>query len=209
MNILVPAFTLEERGILYRNPCSYLYCLFYFFLRFFIYVFLERRELREKKRKISMSACLSCAPYWGPGLQPRHVPWLRIEPVTLWFAGWHSIHWATPARAHRYCLDGFLPESLLHLRNCHHYPSTALHQTEVILASFLYDSLYWAISRSDCFTLGSYIDSLPLSQSSWPLLPSYKISVHSSPSALCTLNINCIISLDYLNIFSGFPSHLQ
>ena len=21
-----------------------------------------------------MCGCLSCAPYWGPGLQPRHVP---------------------------------------------------------------------------------------------------------------------------------------
>ena len=24
-------------------------------------------------------------PYWGPGLQPRHVPWLGIELATLWF----------------------------------------------------------------------------------------------------------------------------
>ena len=31
--------------------------------------------------------------------QPRHVPWLGIKLATLWFAGWHSIHWATPARA--------------------------------------------------------------------------------------------------------------
>ena len=28
----------------------------------------------------------------------RHVPWLGIEPATLWITGWHSIHWATPAR---------------------------------------------------------------------------------------------------------------
>ena len=42
--------------------------------------------------------CLSCASYWGPGRQPRHVPWLGIEPVTFWFTGWCSIHWATPAR---------------------------------------------------------------------------------------------------------------
>ena len=26
------------------------------------------------------------------------MPWLRIELATFWFAGWHSIHWATPAR---------------------------------------------------------------------------------------------------------------
>ena len=34
-----------------------------------------------------------------PGLQPRHVPQLGIEPVTLCFTGQHSIHWATAARA--------------------------------------------------------------------------------------------------------------
>ena len=45
-----------------------------------------------------MCGCLSKTPYWGPGLQPRHVSWLGIEPGTLWFTGRHSIHWATPAR---------------------------------------------------------------------------------------------------------------
>ena len=33
-----------------------------------------------------MCGCLLCTPYWGPGLQPRHVPWLGIEPATLWFS---------------------------------------------------------------------------------------------------------------------------
>ena len=37
-------------------------------------------------------------PNWGPGLQPRHMPWLGIYPANLWFTGWHSIHWATSAR---------------------------------------------------------------------------------------------------------------
>ena len=46
-----------------------------------------------------MCGCLSHTPYWGPGLQPRPVLRLGIEPATLWFAGWRSIHWATPARA--------------------------------------------------------------------------------------------------------------
>ena len=46
-----------------------------------------------------MCGCLSHTPYWGPGLQPKHVSWLGIEPVTLWFAGRCSIHWATPTRA--------------------------------------------------------------------------------------------------------------
>ena len=38
---------------------------------------------------------------------PRHAPWLGIKPVTPWFAGWHSIHWATPARAN-FSLSFFL-----------------------------------------------------------------------------------------------------
>ena len=28
-----------------------------------------------------MCCCLSCTPYWGLGLQPRHVPQLGIEPA--------------------------------------------------------------------------------------------------------------------------------
>ena len=31
-----------------------------------------------------MCGCLSHGLHWGPGLQPRHVLWLGIEPVTLW-----------------------------------------------------------------------------------------------------------------------------
>ena len=69
-----------------------------FFKRF--YLFLGRQEGREKKRReASMCGCFSHAPDWGPGPQPRHVPWLGNEPVSLWFAGWCSVHWATPARA--------------------------------------------------------------------------------------------------------------
>ena len=52
----------------------------------------------ERGWETSMCVCLSSAPYWGPGPQPRQVPWLGIEPATLWFTGQHSIHWATPAR---------------------------------------------------------------------------------------------------------------
>ena len=45
-----------------------------------------------------MCGCLSHAPYWGPGPQPRYVPGLGLEPAILWFTGLHSISWATPAR---------------------------------------------------------------------------------------------------------------
>ena len=44
-------------------------------------------------------AAASHTPHWGPGPAPRHVPCLGVEPVTLLFAGWCSVHGATPARA--------------------------------------------------------------------------------------------------------------
>ena len=63
-------------------------------------------EGREKERETSMCGCLSCTPFWGPGPQPRHVPWWEIEPATLWFTGWHSIYWNTPAREDFVFLSG-------------------------------------------------------------------------------------------------------
>ena len=37
---------------------------------------------RKSGRETSMCGCLSRAPYWGPGPQPRHVPWLGFELIT-------------------------------------------------------------------------------------------------------------------------------
>ena len=51
-------------------------------------------------------------PPLGPGPQPRHMPWLGIEPETLWFAGRHSIHWATPARAEIFLYKQFKSHSM-------------------------------------------------------------------------------------------------
>ena len=65
----------------------------------FIYFWREGKGRRNTEREISTCGCLSCAPHWGPSLQPRLVPWLGIKPATPWFTGQHSIHWATPARA--------------------------------------------------------------------------------------------------------------
>ena len=56
-----------------------------FLKKHFIYLVLERGKGRRKRgRETSMCSCLSCTPYGGHGPQPRHVPWLGIEPVTLW-----------------------------------------------------------------------------------------------------------------------------
>ena len=74
--------------------------IFSFFFLDFIYLFLESREGREKERKETWRCgCLTHTPNWGPGPHPRHVLWLGIKLVTLWFAGPLSIHWATPSRA--------------------------------------------------------------------------------------------------------------
>ena len=68
---------------------------------FYLFIFRERGRQGEKHRYARGTAIshLSHTPTWGPSPQPRHVPWLGIEPVILWSAGRHSIHWATPGRA--------------------------------------------------------------------------------------------------------------
>ena len=58
----------------YASVCEVPSFLSFFFFEDFIYLFLERGEGKEKGRETSMCGCLSRAPYWGPGLQPRHVP---------------------------------------------------------------------------------------------------------------------------------------
>ena len=75
------------------NLCSsFALCKNYFFkhfflLRFYLFIFREGKRGRKRGRETSMCGCLLHAPYWGPGLQPRHVLWLGIEQATLWFAG--------------------------------------------------------------------------------------------------------------------------
>ena len=39
----------------------------------------------ERGRQILMCGCLLSTHYWGPSLQPRHVPWLGVELTTIWF----------------------------------------------------------------------------------------------------------------------------
>ena len=57
------------------------------FFKDFIYLFLERgKGGRKRGRETSMCGCLSDDPHWGPGLQPRYMPSLGINPATLWFA---------------------------------------------------------------------------------------------------------------------------
>ena len=77
----------------------------FFFLRFYLFTFREKGRNREREKIINVweinwsVASLSHVPNGGPGPQLKHVPWLGIKRATFWFAGWHSIHWSTPARA--------------------------------------------------------------------------------------------------------------
>ena len=50
---------------------------------FYLFIFREGKGGRKRRRETSMSGCLSSAPYWVPGPQPRHVPWLGIQLATL------------------------------------------------------------------------------------------------------------------------------
>ena len=87
----------ELNRIFYGGKFEFIFILFS--LRLYLFISRQRGREGEKGREPSMCGCLSHIPYWGPGRQPRQVPWLGIELATLCFAGRHSIHWATPARA--------------------------------------------------------------------------------------------------------------
>ena len=56
-------------------PLFHISLLPIFFKKDFIYLLLERGEMKEKERErnINVWLPLTC-PFWGPGPQPRHVP---------------------------------------------------------------------------------------------------------------------------------------
>ena len=54
----------------------------------FVYLLVERGERSEKERERNMleihRSVASHAPNWGPGWQPRHVPWPGVELFDSW-----------------------------------------------------------------------------------------------------------------------------
>ena len=42
-----------------------------------LFIFREGKRGRKRGRDTSMCGCLLSIPHWGPGLQPRYVPWTR------------------------------------------------------------------------------------------------------------------------------------
>ena len=70
------------------------------FKKYFIHLFLERGEGREEERERNIHVWLplvcSLLGTW-PATQACALTGNQTR--TLWFAGWHSVHWATPDRA--------------------------------------------------------------------------------------------------------------
>ena len=107
----------------YTSICLFILKRWLYFICFLedcIYLFLPRGEGREKERERKIDVrnidwLPLTYPNWGPILQPTHVPWLGIEPVTFQFAGWHSIHWDTPARASSIYLDSHCHPALTYV----------------------------------------------------------------------------------------------
>ena len=62
-------------SVRHRILCSrHIISLHLFFFLKIVFIFGERRREGERGRETSMCVCLWCAPYWGPGPQPSHVP---------------------------------------------------------------------------------------------------------------------------------------
>ena len=80
----------------------YSFILFFFLLfKKMLFIFRERGREREREGEKHQCVVASQVPSTRDlAHHPGMCPWLRIEPVTLCFIGWHSIHGATPARAY-------------------------------------------------------------------------------------------------------------
>ena len=137
--------TLQEKpsSLLYYSGLDLIYSsISTHFLNIFIYLFLDTGEGREKEeRNINVWLPLT-HPLWGPGLQPRHVPWLGIEPVALWFAGQHSVHWATPARVYSFlsCL-AFMIAFPSHMPRLFLFLTWSHWETQLVIPDMLFSEI--------------------------------------------------------------------
>ena len=65
---------------------------------YYYYLFLERGREKEGE-KYQWVVAFHTPPTGDLACNPGMCPRLGIKPTTLWFTGWHRIHWASPARA--------------------------------------------------------------------------------------------------------------
>ena len=82
--LLVKCLSCRAVAELHSDNCDL--ALFYF-----NYLFLEKGEGREKERERTINV-------WLPAMCPGMCPNWESNQWPFWFAGWHSIHWAIPAR---------------------------------------------------------------------------------------------------------------
>lgn len=75
---------------------------------FILLFFFLRKRGGGKEYQISMQewsfSCHLHVSYKGLSPQPKHVPWLGIEPATFPWMGWHLTNWATAAKANTWFL---------------------------------------------------------------------------------------------------------
>ena len=78
-----------------------------------MYLF-SRERGREEEKEGEKHQCVVAshmAPNWGPRPQPRHVPWLGIELMTLWFSAC-----AQSTEPHQPGLDCFLKKKIIEVK---------------------------------------------------------------------------------------------
>ena len=67
---------------------------------FYLFIFKERGRKGERDRENHQCVLASLVPPTRDlACNPSMCPRLGVKLVTLWFTGWRSIHWVTPARA--------------------------------------------------------------------------------------------------------------
>ena len=89
--------TIPELG---ANPLEITLIIYLLTYLDFVYLFLERGREAEREGEKRQCVVASCtAPSGGLAPNPDACLRLGIELATLWFVGWPSVHWATPARA--------------------------------------------------------------------------------------------------------------
>ena len=111
-----------------------------------------------------MCGCFSHALYWGPGWQPRHVPWLGTELPTLVHSPC-SIHWATPVLKKKKIL-----KSDSYLVSCHRHSRKQISSPSLSpLFPYLLSPLeYWCNPRVQNWTLHSSHANTPCASSDIP-----------------------------------------
>ena len=128
--------------------------IIFFFKILFLFIFRERgREVEREgeKHQCERGTSIACPLHTcsrGPGQQPGHVPWPGMEPVTIWFARRHPIHWATPVKT-----------ILCSFKFCSYSNRTSIHRLSlvkwplILLRSILHILLYKYVWR--CIHIGT------------------------------------------------------